>query len=287
MVGGARRARRRKAEQRAEFPKHISTDTPDPPFDNRKSTIENPMNQSDQMLEFIDGTLGVPQEQELFEQLAVHPELRTELRHYVQIGDAVRADREAFAPPADVERRLLGGLGLLPLGGAAAGTAGAAAGGLFGTSLLKGGLLHLIGGFILGALLAGGGVWYALDRSGDPSDAVAATSRAPERSSMEQTTPPAASSGPVDAGSVRENGVRDEVVRNDRTASPSFRPDPITRTSAIQNRTRRASDQSGGYVAAHAAPDPEGSSNPTRVEEIGSHEAPDVTLSASSPREPE
>ncbi len=72
------------------------------------------MNKSDLILEFIDGTLDAGREQRLFEQMAGHPELRAELRQYVMIGDAVRADREAYMPPADVERRLLGGLGVLP-----------------------------------------------------------------------------------------------------------------------------------------------------------------------------
>lgn len=123
------------------------------------------MNKSDQLLEFIDGTLPGSDEQTLFESLAAEPELRTELRHYVQIGDAVRADREAFTPPADLERRLLGGLGLIPFGGAAAGAAGstAAATGILGGTLLKGGLLPLLFGFMLGGLLVGGSVWLALE----------------------------------------------------------------------------------------------------------------------------
>lgn len=118
------------------------------------------MTTSDKILEFIDGTLEGAEEQTLFDAMARLPELRTELRHYVQIGDAVRADREAYVPPADVERRLLGGLGLIPLGA----TGGAAvAGGTAGMLGLKSGLLPMMLGFILGGLLVGGGVWLALD----------------------------------------------------------------------------------------------------------------------------
>ena len=53
------------------------------------------MNKSDMILEFIDGTLDSGSEQSLFDNLAAQPELRTELRQYVMIGDAVRSDREA------------------------------------------------------------------------------------------------------------------------------------------------------------------------------------------------
>lgn len=162
------------------------------------------------MLEFIDGTLGVPQEQELFEQLAAHPELRTELRHYVQIGDAVRADREAFSPPADVERRLLGGLGLLPIGSAVAGAGGTAAGGLAGAALLKGGLLHLLGGFLLGALLVGGGVWYALNGPEEAGPSVAVTSSGSDDATRQQSESLAGLSGtsadPIGQGSELADG---------------------------------------------------------------------------------
>ena len=119
------------------------------------------MNKSDQLLEFIDGTLEGADEQTLFESLAAEPELRTELRDFVQIGQAVRADREAFAPPADVERRLLGGLGLLPIGAAASGAGGAAAGGLFSGLLGKGGIVPILLGTLLGGLIATGGFLLA------------------------------------------------------------------------------------------------------------------------------
>jgi len=179
------------------------------------------MTQSDQMLEFIDGTLGVPQEQELFEQLAAHPELRTELRHYVQIGDAVRADREAFAPPADVERRLLGGLGLLPIGSAVAGAGGAAAGGLAGAALLKGGLLHLLGGFLLGALLVGGGVWYTLGGSDDAGPSVAVSSSGVDNATARQSESLADPSGTAGRGIAQGNELADGG-----TAPTSVAPSP-------------------------------------------------------------
>lgn len=139
------------------------------------------MNKSDLILEFIDGTLDAGREQRLFEQMAGHPELRAELRQYVMIGDAVRADREAYMPPADVERRLLGGLGVLPFTGA--GTAGAAASGAvagagaasgastsFAVAILaklKSVLVPMLVGVAVGGLLAGGGVYFSMSASGD------------------------------------------------------------------------------------------------------------------------
>lgn len=139
------------------------------------------MNQSDLILEFIDGTLDNQLEQGLFDEMARHPELRAELRQYVMIGDAVRGDREAYGPSAETERRLLGGLGMLPLaeagaGGTAAvigsstgagGGAAAAAGSLI-LAKLKGAILPLLLGFVVGSLLTGGGVYVAMNDSDSP-----------------------------------------------------------------------------------------------------------------------
>ncbi len=132
------------------------------------------------ILEFIDGTLDSGSEQSLFDNLAAQPELRTELRQYVMIGDAVRSDREAYAPPSDVERRLLGGLGLIPLAGAGGAGAAAAAGGggiISFLAALKGSLFPLLTGFLLGSLLVGGGVFLWMD-SGAGSEVVVASSGA-------------------------------------------------------------------------------------------------------------
>lgn len=134
------------------------------------------MNQSDLILEFIDGTLDPQREQGLFERMAGHPELRAELRQYVMIGDAVRADWEAYMPPADVEKQLLGGLGVVPPAGAAsAGVAAAggtaARGGGVAVALgllsrLKSAIVPLMVGFVVGGLFAGGGVYLSMNSSG-------------------------------------------------------------------------------------------------------------------------
>lgn len=131
------------------------------------------MTQSDQLLEFIDGNLQGADEQALFDSLAAEPELRTELRDFVQIGQAVRADREAFSPPADVERRLLGGLGLLPIGAVSGGAA--ATGGFLSGLLTKGGFLPVLFGTLLGGLIATGGFLLADGSGGAENDLPAAT----------------------------------------------------------------------------------------------------------------
>lgn len=148
------------------------------------------MNQSEMILEFIDGTLDGGREQRLFDEMARHPELRAELRQYVMIGDAVRADREAYSPPADVERRLLGGLGILPpvsAGGGAAGAAlGSAAGGTMGSTSASAsagvaGLLGRLGlarlksaliPLVVGLVLGGAGVYLAFDDGGQSGPTV-------------------------------------------------------------------------------------------------------------------
>src|SRR5688500_4205909 len=77
------------------------------------------MRRSESIFEFIDGSLDSVQEQELFDEMARAPEMRAELRQYIAIGEAVRADREAYVPPADAERSLMAGLGLAPIAGGA------------------------------------------------------------------------------------------------------------------------------------------------------------------------
>ncbi len=69
------------------------------------------MIQSEHILEYIDGQLDTESEQELFDALAGRPDLRSALRQFISIGQAVHADREAYTPPADVERDLFAGLG--------------------------------------------------------------------------------------------------------------------------------------------------------------------------------
>jgi hypothetical protein len=127
------------------------------------------MNRSHFIFEFIDGALDSAREQELFDDLARHPELRSELRHYYAMGEAVRADREAFVPPAGVERALMSGLGIAPgasigagIGGAAAVTTVAAAG-LGSRFLFFRNYLPVLASFLVGALFAGAGVYIGLN----------------------------------------------------------------------------------------------------------------------------
>ncbi|MEP7219135.1 MAG: hypothetical protein ABI876_09475, partial [Bacteroidota bacterium] len=118
------------------------------------------MTQSEAILEYIDGTLGHDAEQHLFESMARQPDLRSTLRQFISIGQAVHADREAYAPPAYVEHALLSGLGIPPI---ASSMASAAAGaGLMARMGLSGWRIWgMVASFILGALLAGGTVYMA------------------------------------------------------------------------------------------------------------------------------
>lgn len=107
------------------------------------------MKQNELILEYLDGTLDPAAEQELFETLAGQPELRTTLRGFVQIGDAVRGDREAFTPPAAVEASLMRRLGLAAVPGNSTRGAGLLA--FFRTRAFG-----LAAAFLLGALLTAG-----------------------------------------------------------------------------------------------------------------------------------
>lgn len=132
------------------------------------------MTQTELILEYIDGGLDLDAEQGLFDAMARHPELRSALRQFIVIGDAVRADREAYTPPAHVERALMAGL---DIGASYAPAATVAAGGLglLGRlSAFGGRFLSVIAAFLLGALLAGG-IMLMTDR-GDEAGTIAGRS---------------------------------------------------------------------------------------------------------------
>jgi hypothetical protein len=125
------------------------------------------------ILEYIDGTLDPEAEQTLFEAMVHQSELRASLRQFITIGDAVRADREAFVPPAFIEQSLMAGLGLSTLGaevaagGAGAGT-GAAAGGFLARMVAFKGIWSVVTAFVAGAIMAGGGVYVSLHDTARP-----------------------------------------------------------------------------------------------------------------------
>lgn len=117
------------------------------------------MTQSDQILEFIDGGLSEDAEQQLFHAMASERELRSELRQHVSISRAVQSDRDAFAPSTRLDSALLTSLGLMPAAGVApTAGAGAAAGFLGGAK----GVMAVAGAFVLGVILAGGGLYFGL-----------------------------------------------------------------------------------------------------------------------------
>ena len=114
------------------------------------------MSKSELILEFIDGTLDSAVEQGLFQEMAQQPELRSELRQFINIGDAVRSDREAFVPPAHLERALMAGIGIAPTADSNNAVAGAVVpqgGGRFWMMTTS---------FVVGALMAASTVWLMM-----------------------------------------------------------------------------------------------------------------------------
>jgi len=118
---------------------------------------------NEQILEYIDGMLDPESEQALFDALARQPELRAAMRQFICIGEAVRADREAYAPPAEVERSLMAGIGLSP---AELGFVAPSVGIIERLGMLGGRYLGMIGAFILGVLLASVTVYQIVDVDG-------------------------------------------------------------------------------------------------------------------------
>lgn len=163
------------------------------------------MKQNELILEYLDGTLDPAVEQELFETLAGQPELRTTLRGFVQIGDAVRGDREAFTPPAAVEASLMRRLGLASV--PADSTRGA---GLIG--FFRSRALGLATAFILGVLLTAGVYSVAIEDDTTQSVATASVDHSvssPRSSIVGRGTPPGADPAVRDGGA----GIAQQVPR--------------------------------------------------------------------------
>ncbi len=99
------------------------------------------MENKDQILEFLDGSLDSTQEEELFLSMSSSEELRSELKHQVAIKSAVKSDSTAFMPDPMSTVKLYSKLGFIP---ESAAVTGGAAGkkGLFNfLSKNKGGIL--------------------------------------------------------------------------------------------------------------------------------------------------
>jgi hypothetical protein len=125
------------------------------------------MIQTEQILEYIDGQLDPESEQALFDAMARQPELRLALRQFISISEAVRADREAYSPPAEVEQALLEGIGL-PIGGlwGSAPRTGLLA--RFGTYGKR--FLGMATSFVVGALAAGSGVYLWMESGSEQAN---------------------------------------------------------------------------------------------------------------------
>ncbi|NOY06969.1 MAG: hypothetical protein GXO82_10150 [Chlorobi bacterium] len=69
------------------------------------------MNNSELLLEFLDGDLSPDQEDALFSALASNSELRREMKDHLAISSAIRDDVEAFTPPVESTRNIFSTLG--------------------------------------------------------------------------------------------------------------------------------------------------------------------------------
>lgn len=102
-----------------------------------------PISPDEALYAFVDGELELSDEQQLFDALASHPELRTEMKDVLAIRNAVH--RDVLFPPAAAETEILAAAGLLaPVGAVAVAT---------GPTLMSR-LLHTGGGILAGVVLA-------------------------------------------------------------------------------------------------------------------------------------
>ncbi|RPI67091.1 MAG: hypothetical protein EHM43_09920 [Ignavibacteriae bacterium] len=112
-----------------------------------------PLTPDEALHAFMDGELDLTNEQSLFDELAVSPELRNEMKDALAIRDAVHQD--LLAPPASAESGLLAGLGFTTGAGAgSAAAASAAASSSAGGSAWLSRTLYSVGGGVAGFLLA-------------------------------------------------------------------------------------------------------------------------------------
>jgi hypothetical protein len=87
---------------------------------------------------FMDGELGSPQEEALFQRLSADSALRSEMQDHLAIRKAIQHDIEAFTPPASATAAIFSTLGFtIPSVTASAASAGAAAGTAAGASMLR------------------------------------------------------------------------------------------------------------------------------------------------------
>jgi len=208
------------------------------------------MTQSEAILEYIDGTLDHDAEQTLFEAMARQPELRATLRQFVSIGAAVHADREAYAPPPDVERALMANLGLAPNAavpgvGPGAGAAGAASGGAAsgGASAWFGTFGGWMVSFLLGLAVAVGSVYLAMRDAGGSPVADRAPSPAAVGAGVDTIGLPAPSAAPLRSGDVA--AVAPSVVE-----APSTQQGAVpTDMASASRKTLRARTTSRGATS--------------------------------------
>lgn len=209
------------------------------------------MKRSELILEYIDGTLDGDAEQQLFDELARQPELRSEMRQFIVIGEAVRADREAFLPPRDLENALMAGLGLAPLPGSSISGAAPVASAPVATGLLAKlgflkGMLPFMAAFLLGGLLIGGGVYFEM-RDDTSSLAAGTSATAPKLrpdSAIEQERVPAITQ-PVESASDRIASSPISSSPAGASVAPPAAATPSRRSNAPYNSGSRRNGSMG------------------------------------------
>lgn len=102
-----------------------------------------PFTPDEALYAFVDGELELGDEQQLFDALASHPELRTEMKDVLAIRNAVH--RDVLFPPASAETEMLAAAGLVAPVGAVA---------VAGGSTAMSRLLHTGGGILAGVIIA-------------------------------------------------------------------------------------------------------------------------------------
>ena len=141
----------------------------------------SPLNPDEALHAFMDGELEITEEQQLFNELAASPELRTEMKDALSIRAAVHKD--LLAPPATSESSLLDAVGL----GAGAGAAGAGAAVVAATStgiraLIATGAFSLVAGFLI--------AWFLLPREGGSDTSAVAGYSTQQKQTQQQTQTP-------------------------------------------------------------------------------------------------
>lgn len=123
------------------------------------------MDYSELIHNFIDGEIGVPEEENLFSELADNPTLRIELKNFIELEKAAKSDIAAYIPPVESTSGIFSTLGVSQVAGVGVSVGAAVSSGFW----TKYGLLLLSN---LATLLLTGALGYFLFSSFNDSNSV-------------------------------------------------------------------------------------------------------------------